>query len=292
MTGRALRVAACAGASVVLAACVTVPAEQRAFVAVDGAISVQAIPCGSPAGAALPARTVAGGSSLDPEHLRVVSWNLHKGYDLGWQSDLARFAHASDLLLLQEAVLDDELRRIVDGTGFHWVLASAFERDGRDAGVLTAARARPLSACTRRAFETLFPIPKSTLVARYPLGDRGTTLAVANLHGVNFTLGVDAYRAQIDALVAELATHDGPVLLAGDFNTWSEARLAALHAAVAPLDVTAVEFAVDGRTRFVGQPVDHIFARGLEAIDSGVWQVRSSDHHPLFATFRVRGGAK
>ena len=47
---------------------------------------------------------------------------------------------------------------------------------------------------------------------------------MANLHAINFALGTDAYRAQLDAIATELSHHRGPIVVAGDFNTWNDER--------------------------------------------------------------------
>jgi endonuclease/exonuclease/phosphatase (EEP) superfamily protein YafD len=47
--------------------------------------------------------------------------------------------------------------------------------------------------------------------------------------------------------------------------------------------------ALDTRSRFFGQQVDHIFVRGLEVVHAATPQVRSSDHNPMLATLRLIG---
>src|SRR5260370_25745301 len=72
---------------------------------------------------------------LDPGAIRILTWNIHKEVDAGWQVDLARYAQASDILLLQEVVLQDPLRRAIEGAGLRWVMASSFLLDDEDIGV-------------------------------------------------------------------------------------------------------------------------------------------------------------
>ena len=48
--------------------------------------------------------------ALDPQWISFLSWNMHKGVDPGWQHDLAVFAHAHTLVLLQGASLGPELQ--------------------------------------------------------------------------------------------------------------------------------------------------------------------------------------
>jgi endonuclease/exonuclease/phosphatase (EEP) superfamily protein YafD len=52
----------------------------------------------------------------------------------------------------------------------------------------------------------------------------------------------------------------------------------------AELELTAVEFSEDNRTRFLGSPLDHIYVRGLTASNRDSSVVTSSDHNPLTVT--------
>jgi endonuclease/exonuclease/phosphatase (EEP) superfamily protein YafD len=150
--------------------------------------------------------------------LRIVSWNVHKRVDKGLERDLTRYASDNDLVLLQEAVMNDAFRDVLDRAGHDWIMAGAFARRGEDRGVLVAARVRALDSCTVRTFEPLLPLSKSAPMVRFRLG-ANATVAVANLHGINFMLGLERFREQLEAVADELARHRGPAILAGEFNT-------------------------------------------------------------------------
>jgi endonuclease/exonuclease/phosphatase (EEP) superfamily protein YafD len=222
-----------------LGACATVPDGQRLlFLQAGGQVAAASQACGGTAASL--ARSEPGQDALNPQQLRIASWNIHKGEDEGWQADLGRYARDSDLLLLQEAVLVPAMREVIEAAGHRWQMAAAFAQGGVERGVLLAARVAPISVCTLRSFEPLFPLPKSALVARYRLAGRDKNLAVANLHGINFTLGLARFGEQIEDVAAELARHDGPIVLGGDFNTWSEERHDLLQAVAQRLGLTPV----------------------------------------------------
>lgn len=225
--------------------------------------------------------TAAAAEALPTRALRVLSWNIHKGDDKGWQEDLSRWAAEHDLLLLQEAVLNDEMRRVLEGAGMRWHIAAAFAFNGVERGVLVAARAAPQAVCTQRHFEPLALLPKSALVARYALQGTSQTLAVANLHSINFTLGTTAFREQLEAAATELARNNGPIILAGDLNTWSQARLAVLAEVAERLGVKGVLPTPDVRRTAFGHPLDHVLVRGLSVRQARSLVVRSSDHNPI-----------
>ena len=51
--------------------------------------------------------------------------------------------------------------------------------------------------------------------------------------------------------------------------------------------LTAVEFENDHRVRFLGQTLDHIYVRGLSAVDAETRPVTTSDHNPMSATLAM-----
>ena len=112
------------------AACATFPPVQQAYAfGRDGVAAGVPLPCTGGAGATADAGTAA--EPLPGPTLRLLSWNLHKNGDPGWEADLARLAADSDLLLIQEAALTGGLQRVLAP------LAGCAERMLSD---LTAAR--------------------------------------------------------------------------------------------------------------------------------------------------------
>src|SRR5262249_57170550 len=121
---------------------------QRGFVSVaSDSFSERNAVCGDPAAITAIDAGAGASSALDPARLRVVSWNLHKQADAGWQDELSRLAGRSDVLLLQEAGLTPELRDALARAGHEWLMASSFAYTGIEYGVMIAARARPSYFC-------------------------------------------------------------------------------------------------------------------------------------------------
>lgn len=273
-----------AACTLALAGCAVVPEQPRVIALENGQPAAASAACDSAATtspAPATATATATRAVLPSGPLRVLSWNLYKGQASGWQNDLAHYAAEHDLLLLQEAVLTAELRRVLEGSGQRWQMAAAFAWGDVERGVMLAARTAPVATCTLRSFEPLFPLPKSSLVARYALAGRSDTLAVANLHGVNFELGASRFAQQLEAVAGELAGHRGPMILAGDFNAWSAARDAALIAVARRLGLEELRFDPDHRRTAFGRHLDRFFVRGLVVRWSVSPVVTSSDHNPL-----------
>jgi len=273
-----------------LVACVSLTVDPRALIYDPAGIKVQSLNCAAAIEAARAFGTkgsVDNANALDPEAIRILLWNIHKESDAGWQEDLARFAKFDDALLLQEVTLLAPLQDVLYVAGHRWIMASSFIYEDNDIGVLTATRVLPVANCTQRVVEPLIRIPKSTVISWLPLGKTTQTLAIANVHAINFTLTLDAYRAQFAALVDVLAEHAGPVVLAGDFNTWSAQRFEVVREVAKHLGLVEVTFADDRRALFLGQKVDHVFVRGLEVVASSATPVTSSDHNPIEVVLRL-----
>ena len=109
---------------------------------------------------------------------------------------------------------------------------------------------------------------------------------MVNVHAINFSLSIDAYREQLSALGDALATHDGPIIFAGDLNTWSAGRRRAVDDVAARLGLTEVSFPDDKRTLFFGNQLDHILTRGLRVVTATAIEVTSSDHNPVTVTLQ------
>lgn len=222
--------------------------------------------------------------------ISILDWNIYKGQRQDWDVDLLELSRAKDLIFLQEAPLNEKLRYMLGYKDLYWNLNSALKFKGAETGVLIASAIKPLKSCGLRRSEPIIGVPKTILINSYQIVGLTEKLLVANIHGINITFGTGAYRQQLDALEAVLEQHEGPILLVGDFNNWSEKRTAIMLQLAENLSLQFLDFNHAGRTTFWGEPVDQILFRGLEPVTRAVHPVTSSDHNPLTATFRfVRG---
>ncbi|WP_413113897.1 endonuclease/exonuclease/phosphatase family protein [Thaumasiovibrio sp. DFM-14] len=218
--------------------------------------------------------------------INLTVWNIYKGGKPGWQEGLNQFSHHADLVLLQEASLHDEFRQYLEQTPWQVAMANAFTFFSHSAGVLNLSRTAALQSCAYLSVEPWLKLPKSALYAEFLLSD-GQTLAVVNLHGINFTLGTEQYQQQLGALTAALRYHVGPMIVAGDFNTWRKGRQRVVEDFAKELGLSHTLFNDDYRTRVLGLPLDHLFYRGLQLVEANAPQTDASDHNPLLAQFQV-----
>ncbi len=224
---------------------------------------------------------------LSPDSISIFDWNIYKEQRQNWGIDFFRLSHGKDIIFLQEATLNAELQAMLQEKNLYWNLNSAFKYKGEDTGVLVASTVQDLYTCGLRHSEPLITLPKTILISKYNIADSIDELLVANIHGINISLGTGAYQDQLDGLRDILTKHDGPIILAGDFNNWSEKRTEIMMQLAEDLSLQILNFAEGGRTLFFGDPVDQILYRGLEPVSHAVHQVTSSDHNPISVTFRL-----
>ena len=224
---------------------------------------------------------------LNQPGFTLVSWNIYKQNNAGWEQDLLALSNASELVLLQEAYLTQALQKFLVTTQQDWNMISAFRYRGIHAGVMTIADIPPLASCAQRTTEPLAFIPKSALITYYPISNSQHSLLVANIHAINFTLGIEEFSAQLQKIKIVLAQHQGPIVFAGDFNTWSDQREVALDQLVGTeeLGLLKVEFVSNVAMLVLGHRLDHIFFRDLKVISAEIIPVESSDHYPLKVQF-------
>ena len=227
------------------------------------------------------------GAVLNPSGFRLMVWNMQKGANEGWQADFKSLMDSSDVLVIQEAYLTLELQNLFKARGFDWDMVPAFELNGIPAGVLTASKVKPDFLCTLKTEEPLLKIPKTTLVTRYSIFGTDQTLLVVNLHLVNFTPGLSGFQNQLTRIDSMVSKHAGPMILAGDFNTWSEERLGIVGKFIQGLGLKPVVFGKDNRRKFFGRFVDYIYYRNLESVDAWAVPVTSSDHNPMVVDFML-----
>ncbi|PNH89842.1 hypothetical protein C1M56_04390 [Vibrio diazotrophicus] len=219
--------------------------------------------------------------------LSLLVWNIYKQNREGWSEELSRLSSDAQLLLLQEASLNTGLKQWLSEQGWEGNQVNAFKVMGESAGVINLARTTPNLACGYTEMEPWLRLPKSGIYARYPLSN-GQVLAVVNLHAVNFTYGTNEYQLQLQALANELSQHTGPIIVAGDFNSWSEERMSVMKQVLTSLGLSEVVFSPDNRVRFIsGLPLDHVFYRGLKLEKAKAPESDASDHNPLLLSFSL-----
>jgi len=230
---------------------------------------------------------IANEPGLNPECIRVLSWNVMKQAKAVLNRDLGGFSSQLDLALLQEVHVEGRgLHHFNEG--WHRSFAPGFRLPGRTTGVMTLSNAGHRSENCYIHPEPLLRTPKAANLTTYGLEETDAQLLVINLHAINFSLGMRVYRRQLTDLLNHMDNHEGPVIFAGDFNAWHDLRRQLLDNAVLQHGLHEVEFEEDNRTRLFGRHLDYMFVRGLDVLEARSHHSDGSDHNPLLATVRLR----
>ncbi|EOD56347.1 endonuclease/exonuclease/phosphatase family protein [Aeromonas molluscorum] len=223
-----------------------------------------------------------------PREFGITVWNLYKGQRKNWHEGMTAFAQDQDLLLLQESATKPDMLAWLQAGRFQWQQLQAFTQGGVSFGVMTVAKTHQAFVCGVRSPEPLLRIPKSGLVSLYPLQGDPDGVLVVNLHAVNFELGMATFREQLNDLTALIHRHQGPVILGGDFNTWSEKREYWLAKLVEELGLQEAIPSPDLRRRAFGRPLDHLYFRDLDLVEVKSPATDASDHNPIMARFAAQ----
>lgn len=236
--------------------------------------------------------------SIATDRLRILSWNIQKqGGGGNWKNDFLRIANEDKkphLILLQEVRLDTSIIKILkDDLRMGWEFSPNLYEHRHDAysGVLTASFIEPIMAtpALSSGTEPFTRTAKPFLYTKYLLDQASFKLLVVNVHCINFKIDLVAFKAQIQDFVGVVMEHDGPVLMAGDFNTWSGERLEHLYNRAVEMGLAKINFGSKARSieSAFGNALDHIFiSKSKLAVVKGsqdvIVDVESSDHYPLF----------
>lgn len=218
----------------------------------------------------------------------LLVWNIFKQQRDNWAVELSLLSQKSQLVLLQEASLTSELKQFISESRFTAKSVRAFDAFETSTGVLNLSTSSPQSICAYIDVEPWITLPKSALLAYYRLSNN-RVLAVVNIHAINFTIGTKEYQRQLMQLSQVLIKHQGPMIVAGDFNSWSESRLQQLKSRMSELNLSDVQFTPDYRRRFVlnDMVLDHVFYRGLILKKAEAPLSDASDHNPMSVVFGI-----
>jgi len=226
---------------------------------------------------------------LDSSDIRMVNWNIQKGGDPDWTDDLSMLTNETDLMIFQEAALEMDAWEIVAADHYRSFAPGYRTRGaaGLVTGVMTLSATEPLTSCSLVSFEPWLRTPKATMITEYGLTNTDQSLLVVNIHAINFTFTNKDFREQVRRALSVISEHPGPVLLSGDFNTWHWRQWKILREMANKHGLTTLNYDEDHRKRVFGQPLDHIYVRGLRVIDATSFRVDSSDHNPMSATLSL-----
>lgn len=232
-----------------------------------------------------------------PRTITLVNWNVQKGASPQFVDDLARLLEQEqpDIVFLQEArtgliQVEQMGGYFANGWSYPWP-------GGTMAGVLTLSRIPPVQVepVSTRYREFFVTAPKVSLLTEYPLPG-GKNLLTVNVHLLNFERWGDLkIRDQLADLKSLMIIHPGPIIMAGDFNTWNEKRLQLVEEIAVELKLAEVmDFPAGRTTGDMGSDffnsifgiqtelsLDRVYYRGFSIDSARVLPYESSDHKPI-----------
>lgn len=218
----------------------------------------------------------------------VLCWNVAKltlksSYHASLESILED--DAVDILLLQE--VKKELTNELDIYDYSYVLSPNIETKSHVFGVMSAFRIScedEMSLLTKKR-EFALATHKVSLLTRHKVSD-GKELLIVNLHAINF-VSSRAFRSELESIKLSIKSYKGPMIVAGDFNTWNVKRVRILKEFAHELSLNEVGLGKDSKVKKVfSNCLDYIFYRELKLTGSKVIDTKKiSDHNPIIARF-------
>jgi endonuclease/exonuclease/phosphatase (EEP) superfamily protein YafD len=226
---------------------------------------------------------------LDPKSIKILIWNVYKGQRQNFENHFLDLARTKDILVIQEMYLDQRMLSLLQKlSDFYFVGATSFLDSNIPTGVLTGSlgHLKDSKYLKSEFSEPITKTPKMSLLNSYAVRGFKKPLLIVNTHAINFVTMVE-YEHQIQDLFIKITEYAGPVIFAGDFNTWSLGRMEILKKYIKQLKFNEVKFEKDERLKVLGNPLDHIFySQGVKLIRAQVHGERDgSDHKAMDVEF-------
>jgi endonuclease/exonuclease/phosphatase (EEP) superfamily protein YafD len=239
-----------------------------------------------------------------PATITIVNWNAQKGKNPQFSSDLKLLLERQnpDIVFLQEARVD-----LFEPQQMGGYFARAWSYPwpgGKTIGVLTLSRVPPVRVepVPTKYRELGVTAPKVSLATEYPLPG-GKKLLAVNVHLLNFEVSsLKKFSHQLEDLKSIMAKHQGPIVLAGDFNTWNQKRLELVKEITRDVKLHEVTDFPEGRTtgntksefwnNALGVeknlPLDRVFFGGFTPTSARVLNYDTSDHRPIMVKLKLQ----
>jgi len=221
------------------------------------------------------------------EEFGVLCWNTQKlTQTLAFQAALAQLLKRfpSRFLLFQEAKLALGIEwQVAD---WSYAIAPNIQTNRHVFGVLTASQcafseAKPLLTFNR---EAALATHKSYMISKHPLSDK-QSLLIVNAHAINF-VSSQYFLKEITLLREQLLDHQGPLIVAGDFNVWNRQRKLYLLQFCRSIGLKQAYMGDAQHIKaYRSHPLDFIFYRDLWMKEARAINIEVSDHNPIYARF-------
>lgn len=227
-----------------------------------------------------------------PKVIDVAIWNVWKGSGGKlFLDEYHRLIKGRHVLMLQEVLLTLKALGNFAPGGFSASHGATYRRrDGLRDGVMTVAIAAPSDVAQRilcGSPEPFLKTTKATLITMFQVEGMRSRLCVVNTHAKLVRRPSTAVR-EIERVLSKIADHKGPILFAGDFNTFSKTYIQEVDRIMATIGLERVALEADPRTATTA--LDQIYVREMKVIRARVeTSYLHSDHFPITATLEILG---
>jgi endonuclease/exonuclease/phosphatase (EEP) superfamily protein YafD len=208
-----------------------------------------------------------------------TTYNIFKAHLPFARQNLGTLCAKNDFVALQEWVSDlhiHEDKHIVTCPTFTLPLQK------RQTGTATISSHKPIESIHVLSKERELGIAtrKSMIITLYTLHD-GTVIHIANIHALNFVLN-STWKKHVDHFI-EFLPKSGPLIFAGDFNTWNPWRFNYLEQALKKLRLHYAHY-----DHNIIMRLDHIFTRDIDVLETKEDEnMHTSDHYPVTLKFKI-----
>jgi endonuclease/exonuclease/phosphatase (EEP) superfamily protein YafD len=234
-----------------------------------------------------PSSSVNPNKSLGAEVTSVLVWNTYKAKEDKFEHDARDLIHHHDLVLFQEVVFNNFFRQLMSDQERLIIKES---RSWGKNGVATSSEAQSIATHPIRTTVREFGVftRKASLFTTYKIKTpEGSIkdLLVLNVHMINFRTNW-GFRKNLEQYREKIENHKGPILAAGDFNTWSNSRHRMTIEFFREFGLEEIQFDWgdfhDSSEKSLFGVLDRAFVRGLNIHWSMVYDdIDSSDHEPF-----------
>lgn len=225
--------------------------------------------------------------TISRDNIKILVWNMYKAGKDSWDEDYPKLIKGMDILMLQEFFTIPRMMEVVqrDVERDYFVSTSFLDKKYNMArtGVATASEYEFTKAGWQRSYyrEPIIRTPKMTGIATFDLSGTDKDLMTLNIHAVNFVT-TRKLQHMVQEGIDEANRHDGPVVFAGDFNTWSNSKQRMLFKLMKDNGFSNVNFKPDTRMRTFGNVLDFVFIRDLKVKYAKVYgDIEGSDHKAM-----------
>lgn len=227
--------------------------------------------------------------------LKVVSWNLNFATRVDQainEFQTVDELRDADIILLQE-MDENSIEKIAQSLHYNYIYypAAIHRRHNRQFGNAILSK-WPLSEPQKIILSDNFRGLKHNRIAARALvnlGDQQVVAYSAHLDMVWMLPGQSD--TQVDVLVRQIGGEENPVIIGGDFNSWSSKSIEILDERFGEIGLIRVSKGTGPTIETYGGlklTLDHIFTNDFLESQAGIWQQpKVSDHSAVWAILRI-----